>query len=404
MVDDDTAHVGRRLREIRSWRGMTMKACAELAGMSESHLSRIERGERPVDRRATLEALANALRVAPSELVQTPWMAKDPHDSAAHAALVDIEAALDSYDLGDDPGVPVREWAAIAADLQRLVVMQEDGDYAAQGSLTPKLLAELHAAFVKVPARRADVLRALIICFKSACLTTKRLGAHGLPQLAARLAQRCAEELGSPEWRGYAVWLRGSASEGQKNRHQQYLRAVRMADELVPALDSVDVQQAYGMLHLSAALAAAAQDDRDTAATHLAEAADLADRMDSEVGTFGRLWFGRVNVGMWRTTLTAEFGDIDRVAEVARGVHADVIPSPVRRAGFYMDLGRSLLRERATAEEGLATLLQAEQLAPQRLRNDVYVREAVADRIRTARRDSTGRELRGLAHRMGLGA
>lgn len=48
--------------------GLSLKTTAELAGMSESYLSLIERGKRPVERRSTLEALANALRVAPGEL------------------------------------------------------------------------------------------------------------------------------------------------------------------------------------------------------------------------------------------------------------------------------------------------------------------------------------------------
>ena len=62
--------IGRRIREIRVWRGMTQRAVAELAGVSEGYLSRIEGGKRPVDRRSLLEAIAAALRVAPSELAE----------------------------------------------------------------------------------------------------------------------------------------------------------------------------------------------------------------------------------------------------------------------------------------------------------------------------------------------
>jgi hypothetical protein len=161
--------------------------------------------------------------------------------------------------------------------------------------------------------------------------------------------------------------------------------------------------QAYGMLHLSAAMAAAAQADRDTATTHLDEAAAVAARMDTEVWTFGRLWFGPVNVGIWRTALATEFGDGPKVAEIARGVRVEAIPSPSRRAEFYSDVGRSMLREKATREKGMAVLLRAEELAPQRVRNDVFVREAVNDLWRhAAGRDAGGRELRGLAYRMGL--
>ncbi|MGH3950335.1 MAG: helix-turn-helix domain-containing protein [Pseudonocardiaceae bacterium] len=58
--------IGRRLKEIRTWRGLSLRAVAELAGMTAGHLSNIENGKRRVDKRSTLEALAAALRVAPS--------------------------------------------------------------------------------------------------------------------------------------------------------------------------------------------------------------------------------------------------------------------------------------------------------------------------------------------------
>ncbi len=67
-MDDQARTIGRRLREVRYWRRKSLRAVAELAGLSESYLSRLERGERPVDRRSTLEALAAALEVAPGEL------------------------------------------------------------------------------------------------------------------------------------------------------------------------------------------------------------------------------------------------------------------------------------------------------------------------------------------------
>ncbi|MGH9058507.1 MAG: hypothetical protein ACRDZY_03175 [Acidimicrobiales bacterium] len=219
--------------------------------------------------------------------------------------------------------------------------------------------------------------------------------------LAAKAGYECAEELEAPAWLGFSTWLKGDAI-GALSRPQQYNRAVRMADQLSPALDDPEVIQAYGMLHLSAALASAVQSKEDTAKTHLDEAAAVADRLEDEVGTFGRMWFGRANVGIWRATIGLEFNHGARVAEEARGVKVDAIPSPSRRAEFYSEVGRSLLGEPRTREEGLKQLLKAEHLAPQRVRADVFVREAVADQLRAARRDAGGRELRGLAWRLGI--
>jgi len=155
-------------------------------------------------------------------------------------------------------------------------------------------------------------------------------------------------------------------------------------------------------LHLSAALAAATRTDRQTMTTHLDEASAVANRLDNEVGTFARLWFGRTNVGIWRTSLATEMGEGPKVAEVARNVRVELIPSPCRQAEFWADFGRSMLAEPSTRERGLGALLHAEQLAPQRIRNDVFVREAVSELLRHNRRQSGGRELRGLAWRMGV--
>lgn len=57
--------IGQRLREVRRWRGKSLRVIAELAGISESYLSRLERGDRQGDSRSLLEALAAALDVAP---------------------------------------------------------------------------------------------------------------------------------------------------------------------------------------------------------------------------------------------------------------------------------------------------------------------------------------------------
>jgi transcriptional regulator with XRE-family HTH domain len=370
--------------------------------MSHSYLSLIETGRRPVTKRSTLEALANALRVSPSDLTSKPWeRANDQTD--AQANLVDIAAALDAYELGEDPEEPTREWPAVAADVRQLVEqIHYQADYTRQAVLAPKLLGELHALYVRDPDHRREILLALVEVYKAVVLPIKYLdGSVALSLLAAKASQMCAEELGSPEWRGIADCTRCLAA-GSLNRPQQYRRAVRTAEELSPRLDDTDVVQVYGMSHLWAALAAAAQSDRDTATTHLNEASAVAERLDGEVGMFAHQSFGRANVGIWRVAIGLELGDGASVTKVARDVHVEAIPSQSRRASFYSDVGRALLTETTTREKGLALLLRAEKLAPQKVHNDVFVREAVGGALRFARRDAGGRELRGLAYRVGL--
>jgi len=84
---DDARTIGRRLREIRHWRRKSLRVVGELAGISESHLSRIERGDRPVDRCSLLEALAAALEVAPAELTGAHELVSIEGGGETHAAV-----------------------------------------------------------------------------------------------------------------------------------------------------------------------------------------------------------------------------------------------------------------------------------------------------------------------------
>jgi len=70
-VNDDPAEVGRRLKQLRQQRRITLTALAGTTGISKSTLSRLETGQR----RPTLElllALSKAYRVPLDDLVAAP--------------------------------------------------------------------------------------------------------------------------------------------------------------------------------------------------------------------------------------------------------------------------------------------------------------------------------------------
>lgn len=157
----------------------------------------IERGLRPVNKSSTLEALARALRVSPAELTGEPFAPVDSADNEAHAGIVALETALDTYDLGVDPiGVTPRPWPELAHAVRHLYeVWWVEADFAAQGRALPGLLAELHATYARHPEHRREVLIALIHAYRSAAGVCKFLGVRGLPLLATRLVQVCAGRL-----------------------------------------------------------------------------------------------------------------------------------------------------------------------------------------------------------------
>jgi hypothetical protein len=156
------------------------------------------------------------------------------------------------------------------------------------------------------------------------------------------------------------------------------------------------------MANLTAALACAAQRQDELTETHLTEAASIAEQIGMDVSPrVPSLNFGRTNVGIWRVALAVELGQGARVLEIASTVRLENV-SRARQAAFWIDYGRGLLTERKHHERGLGALMKAEQLAPQQVRNNVFAREVVGDLLRAARREAGGRDLRGLAYRMGI--
>lgn len=405
MDAEDERPSGRRLRELRVWRGMTQRAVAELAGFSESYLSRIERGERAVDRRSTLEALAAALRVAPSELAEQafPPAAADPVMSEVHDAVVALRVALADNSLDDPADDAPRPWPELAADLHRVNhELRPRADYAAQGLVLPDLITDLHATAATNPDHRRDALVGLLDVYTAATATAKNLGEPDLAAVAAMHARAVAAEVDSPAYTALADWLRALAVSSPA-RERSLSLAARAAERVQPVVGSDGAAaEMYGMLHLTCALNAAALTRYGESADHEAEAADVAARVGGG-SNFGQQCFGEPNLGFWRVTLAVERGEGGKVAEIARNVDPTAVASASRRAGFYTDLGRGLATERGRRGDAVAALRTAEQLAPQRVRANPYVRETVTDLRSRARRDAVGRELRGLAYRMGIG-
>lgn len=405
IVDDDsTRTIGRRLREVRFWRRKSLRTVAELAGLSESHLSRLERGERPVDRRSTLEALAAALDVAPGELTGSHELAAGEGISEVHAAVVALRVALADNSLDDPADETARPWSELAADLHRINNdLRPRADYAALGLVLPDLIADLHATAAADPSHRGEALLGLLDVYTAATATAKHLGEPDLAAVAAMHARGVAAELDFPIAHSALAELLRAQAVSSPARERSLSLAARAADRTAHAVGTDGAAaEMYGMLHLTCALNAAALTRYSESADHQTEAAEVAARV-GDGSNFGNQNFGQTNLGFWRITLAVERGEGGKVAEIARHVDPTAVVSAARRSGFYTDLGRGLATERGRRGDAVAALRTAEQLAPQRVRANPYVRETVTDLLRQARRDSEGRELRGLAYRMGVG-
>lgn len=81
--------IGQRVRQIRKARDKSLAVIAGLAGISESTLSRIETGKLALDSLSLIVGLAEALEIAPSELMRSPVPAPaNGHTDAATEAVM----------------------------------------------------------------------------------------------------------------------------------------------------------------------------------------------------------------------------------------------------------------------------------------------------------------------------
>jgi hypothetical protein len=350
--------------------------------------------------------VANALRVSETDLVGGPHLSADPQRADPHAGIPALREALAANRLA----APAAGRARPLPELARAVAVDVEpsrraADYVKIGAVLPALLDELHvhtAAPADEAARRL-ALETLVEACVCAMGTAKNLGYPDLAHLATVRAEETADVLDEPVWLGKAAYLRALSTPWRVGATRVLASAERALDRVGRAAGAPEGTPAVGMLALSASLAAAVARRGDAAAHWLDEAAELAGRVpDDPQGAWQS--FSATNVNVWRVTVAVERGEGGgAVLELAGRVDAAKLARrSSRRASFFADVGRGLARERATRAEAVRWLRRAEDAAPQRIRNNPRVGEAVAFLLGRVGDAALARELRGMAARMGL--
>ncbi|MFB4273011.1 helix-turn-helix domain-containing protein [Nonomuraea sp. GTA35] len=403
MYDEIT--IGARLRTLRRWRGMTLAELAGLAGVSTSFLSMAERGQRALDRRSYITALASALRISETDIVGGPHLSADPVQAGPHAAIPAMRVALQTNTLAQaahDEARPLDELVAATLELQEVF---DRCDYVELGQRLPAVLDELHVHAATPSDEQAQkvALATLIEACNFATFRMKDLGYTDLAYQAAARAEEAARLLGDPVAIGKAAYYRIQTMPREGSWSRTLLAAERAANTLQPdAADPAGIM-VLGMLTLTASLSAAVEHRFDTSRAWMEEARALAARIpDDPTGNWSS--FSTTNVNVWRVAIAVESGELGgAVLEKAQAVNQTALkPIRSRYASYLVDVGRGLARDPKTTANALPWLLQAENVAPQRIRNNAAVRETVAVMMEQARAAALTRELRGIAARMGM--
>jgi transcriptional regulator with XRE-family HTH domain len=401
----DEATIGARLRILRRWRGMTQAELAGLASLSPSFVSMIENGQRPLDRRSHIAAVATALRVSETDLIGGPHLSADRLQSDPHAAIPALREALQTNKLT----APVVDRARVLPELAREVndrirALYTEADFVGEGALLPGVLDELHwhTAQSGDEASRRLALETLIEACITAGLTAKDLGYVDLAHVAVLRAEEAATLLNDPVQRGKVECLRIWAFPRERSWERRLAAAESAADALEPHAGTPLGMQVLGILTLHAALGGAVVQRGRVVDHWLAEARRLAGRVPDDIrGNWQS--FSLTNVRLWSVAIGVERGESGgTVLELARAVDQSKIAHRTRRAPFLADVGRGLAREPKMRDEAVRWLRRAEDAGPQLIRNHPPTRETIAYLLNRARADAGGRELRGMAGRMGL--
>ncbi|MFC9963970.1 helix-turn-helix domain-containing protein [Nocardia ignorata] len=401
-LPDDGRYVGQAVRAVRARRGISQQVLADRIGVSRGAIAKYENGERPVDSRRTLYALAQALGVTVGDLTGHEQDRLDPSAAGFHTAVPDIETAL--WTAGNTtPTARPRTLGELAAAAEHAARLRIACDYAALGPMLAPLLTDCYRHVRD--STGADAARAWDILATIAHTTSAALKARGYPALAwtaAQEAERAAENLDSTAALAATAFARSQVLLSRPGSLPSALDyAERTAEQIAPRVRTLGEVETYGMLHLQASLVTAALGGDP--GPHLDEAAEQAARLaEAAPGTsiLRNPTFGPANVTLWRMSAAMERREPGRVLDLAPRLTPEQLPAEGRRAQYFVEIGRAHAQQR-DYRASLHALLRAEHAAPQHVRNMTHVRELVGHMMRSARRDLTAGELGRLAQRVG---
>jgi transcriptional regulator with XRE-family HTH domain len=400
----ETARIGRRIAYWRERRGFTQDDFGRLMGQTKRWVQSLEGGQRQQDPRlSVLVRAAEVLRI-PLETLLTDGPAALPP-----AATVPIEAlgVIDVLYRGDADADPPP-----LVDLRRRLTYCCEAfqacHYGALGRDLPGLVVAARHAAEHSDGAEAQVLQSRVLQ-----LTVSFLHKYGAAT-AVQAAVVADRALAAAQRSGDAVAIGAASRRVAKSLSYQGRSAAAVAfavdaaralhDDLVAAGPAG--LSTLGMLHLNAAIAAAAA-ERSTASVRLAtghveEATEVADRQGADLNEDWTA-FGPTNVTMHKVDVLARFEDGWSAIEAAEDLDPEALADIARerRAQHFIAMARSqlLTRHKDAAERAL---LEAERLAPEEVRGRQTTRALVEDLVGASPVPSG--ELRGLAARCGLRA
>ena len=395
MKPRETASRGEIAMRVEYWRkrrGLTRQLFADRMGRSVSWVDMIRRGDRQLDRLSVLDQIAEILEISVYALIDRDHAERTAECvDATEVRLIKqalqrydgITKVFSSQDRRDGPNLPQLQrqvdyaWSAFQAS-----------HYSALGPLLGELIIQAQYATAETTdedQRRASELLAQV--YQITTSTLRKLGRHDLEWLAAERGVAAAEQTEN------AVLIGGAAfrlvnSLGATDGAEAAISAARASAHRLQS--DLDVEQpepsaVYGMIFLQGAIAAGLNEEPHQVQSFLDEAGRLAARVGLDRNDYWTA-FGPTNVEIYQVSAYVALRDWGAALGAAGRMNQhqlSLLPRE-RRANHLVDVARAYALA-GKADEAVATLTQAEVLAPKEVRCRPIARDLVHDLWRRSR-------------------
>ncbi|WP_327688788.1 helix-turn-helix domain-containing protein [Streptomyces tubercidicus] len=380
---------GERVAWYRRRRGLSQEVLAGLVGRTSDWLGKAENNRIELDRLSVIRTLAHALDVSIGDLIGEPTLLEWSKDSGRRTLPALREALMDYRQLAPLIGTPDAgeppTLAALRSDVGEVWDAYQDSRYGFAARQLPSLLSDaLLAARSCSGDEREEANGLLAMAYQGAALVLGKLGENELAWIAADRGLAAAQLSGNKVIIG-SLFRSVTHCLLSAGRFETAAQLVKDAagflepglGEPTPAYLSI-----YGTLFLTGAMAAARAEDRATAREFLQEAENAASRLGADAN---HMWtaFGPTNVVIHRVAAAGELGDVQVALDLGPQVDTSGLPVE-RRVRHGLEVARALSAWNRT-DEALATVLEAEQLAPEEVRHHYMSRDLVLGWVRGTR-------------------
>jgi transcriptional regulator with XRE-family HTH domain len=296
-------------------------------------------------------------------------------------AISDLCAVLTEY--GSNPGQfgsvqrdEIPRYRDLERDIKIAFNAYQQSRFATAASRVAVLLADARLAARECREEdRATVLKILALAYQAAASVLIKVGEPDIAWIAAERGLNAAEAAGGTAVRGSLIRSVAFALHST-GRPEAAMRLVDSGADCLrgEVVGNDSILSVYGTILLVGSMAAARFGDGPKAADYLREADIAARRLGKDAN---HLWtaFGPTNVAIHRVNTAVELGDIQTVFDSGLSLNTAGVPVE-RRVRYLLDVARAHALT-GNRDDALSTMLTAERIAPEQVRQHYLSRKVV---------------------------